>query len=71
MNQIILQIRKDLEKNSDEKIKNSGQNFFKEKVNIYGIKTSIVSKIGKEYFNAIKDKNKNEIFDLCDGLWRS
>ncbi|VVB88677.1 DNA alkylation repair enzyme [uncultured archaeon] len=71
MNEIILQIRKDLNKNIDEKVKKSGQNFFKEKVKIYGIKTSIVSKIGKEYFNAIKDKNKNEIFDLCDGLWRS
>ena len=71
MNQIILQIRKDLEKNIDEKIKKSGQNFFKEKVNIYGIKTSIVSKIGKKYFNTIKDKSNKEIFDLCDELWRS
>ncbi|CAG0970307.1 hypothetical protein METP3_01403 [Methanosarcinales archaeon] len=71
MNHIILQIRKDLEKNIDDKIKKSGQNFFKEKVKIYGIKTSIVSKIGKKYFISIKDKSKKEILDLCDELWRS
>ncbi len=60
-----------MEKNIDDKIKKSGQNFFKEKVKIYGIKTSIVSKIGKKYFISIKDKSKKEILDLCDELWRS
>ncbi len=38
---------------------------------MYGVKTAIVSKIGKKYFKAIKDKKKTEIFDLCEELWRS
>ena len=68
---IINKIRQELKQNSDEKIKKTGQNFFKEKIKFYGVKTAIVSKIGKEYFKAIKDKKKTEIFDLCEELWRS
>jgi 3-methyladenine DNA glycosylase AlkD len=68
---IINKIRQELKQNSDEKTKKTGQNFFKEKIKFYGVKTAIVSKIGKEYFKAIKDKKKTEIFDLCEELWRS
>ena len=68
---IINKIRQELKQNSDEKTKKTGQNFFKEKIKFYGIKTAIASKIGKEYFKAIKDKKKTEIFDLCEELWRS
>jgi 3-methyladenine DNA glycosylase AlkD len=68
---IINKIRQELKQNSDEKTQKTGQNFFKEKTKFYGVKTAIVSKIGKEYFKDIKDKKKTEIFDLCEELWRS
>jgi len=68
---IILQIREDLKKNGDEKTQKSGQNFFKETVKLYGVKTAVVTKIGKKYFSIIKDKEKSEIFNLCDELWQS
>lgn len=68
---IINKIRQELKQNSDEKTKKTGQNFFKEKIKLYGVKTVIVRKVGKEYFKAIKDKKKTEIFDLCEELWRS
>lgn len=71
MSNIINKIRQELKQNSDEKTKKTGQNFFKEKIKLYGVKTAIVSKIGKEYFKTIKDKKKTEIFDLCEELWRS
>lgn len=71
MDKIIENIRQQLKKESDEKTKNSGQRFFKEEVKLYGVKTAIVSKIGKEYFKAIKDKNKMEVFSLCEELWQS
>jgi 3-methyladenine DNA glycosylase AlkD len=71
MNNIIKIIRQKLAQNSDEKTKISGQNFFKEKIKLYGVKTATVSKIGKEYFKTIKDKKKTEIFELCEELWRS
>ena len=50
MTELLLQIRKELKENSDEKTKKSGQNFFKEKVKLYGVKTLIVKRIGKKYF---------------------
>ncbi len=71
MDTIIQRIRKELKKNSDPHTKASGQNFFKEKVKIYGIKTATVSKIAKEYFTRIKGLDKKEVFRLCDELWRS
>jgi len=71
MNSIINKIRQQLKQNADKKTKESGQVFFKEKIKLYGVKTAIVNKIGKEYFRAIKDKKKTEIFDLCEKLWRS
>jgi len=71
MTKIINEIRKELKENSDEKIQKSGQTFFKEKVKTYGIKTALGIKIGKDYFNIIKEKSKKEIFALCDELWLS
>lgn len=71
MDSIIEKIRRELQENSDEHTRQSGQRFFKESVNIYGVKTALVSKIAKESFKSIKDKSKAEIFNLCEELWRS
>lgn len=71
MNNIIEKIRRQLKQDADEKTKNSGLRFFKEEVKLYGVKTAIVSKIGKEYFMALKEKNKMEVFNLCEELWQS
>ena len=68
---LILRIRQELEKNIDDKTQRTGQNFFKEKIKIYGVKTAIVSKIGKEYYKLIKNRKKEEIFNLCEELWQS
>ena len=71
MNDIVEKIRKQLKQKADEKTQNSGHVFFKEEVKLYGVKTVLVSKIGKEYFKAIKDIKKAEIFSLCEELWQS
>jgi 3-methyladenine DNA glycosylase AlkD len=71
MNNIIEKIRQELKENSDEHTRQSGQRFFKENVNIYGVKTAVVSRIGREYYKSIKDKSKTEIFSYCEELWQS
>lgn len=71
MNNIIEEIRQQLKINADEKTRNSGQGFFKEQVRLYGVKTAIVSKIGKELFKVIEGKSKADIFSLCEELWQS
>ncbi len=71
MKSIIEKIREELKDNSDEKTRLTSQNFFKEKIIYYGVKTPLVKKISKKYFKSIESKSKSEIFDLCDSLWQS
>ena len=71
MNKIIENLRTELIRNADEKVKISGERFFKENVKLYGIRSAVVRQIGKEHFKRLKDKNKTEIFSLCEELWKS
>jgi 3-methyladenine DNA glycosylase AlkD len=71
MNNIIQQIHDELMHNSDEHTKQSGQNFFKEKIILHGVKSAVVSAISKKYYQRIKDKKKSEILDICEELWKS
>ena len=71
MNTIIKKIRQELKQNSDPHTKTTGQNFFKEKVKIYGVKTALVSKIGKTFDKEILAMDKGEVFALGEELWRS
>ena len=71
MKDIVKKIRQELKENADENVKKSGQNFFKEKVRLYGIRTAVVAKIGREHYKAIKEEDKAKILALCEELWRS
>jgi 3-methyladenine DNA glycosylase AlkD len=71
MSNIIQAIRKELVHNADEKTQAGRQIFFREQVILHGVRTSIVSKIAKAYYNEIKEMNKEEIFNLCEVLWKS
>jgi 3-methyladenine DNA glycosylase AlkD len=71
MENILDQIRIELTNNIDEKTLLSSQNFFKEKIKSYGVKTPIVSKLSKEFYKLIDRKPKSEIFELCGNLLQS
>lgn len=71
MSDIIEQIRHELLENADEKTKTTGQNFFRERVCLYGVKTAVVSGIAKEQYKKVSSAGKNEIFSLCEKLWES
>jgi len=68
---IIQDIRKELQENADEKHRQSIQRFFKEEVKLLGVKTPVFRRITKKYFPAIKDRPKQEIFNLCEKLLES
>lgn len=68
---LLIKIRQELKQNSDPHTKATGQNFFKEKVKIYGVKTAQVTKIAKQYDRDILAMSKNDVFTLCDNLWQS
>lgn len=76
--EILARIKADLLLNVDEDTKNSASRFFKEKVVVYGVKSAVVGKLAKAYFNEIKSENKKvspekkkEIFALCEELFKS
>jgi 3-methyladenine DNA glycosylase AlkD len=71
MADMIDQIRKILHQNADETIRLSSRRFFKEEVTVYGIKTTLVTSISKEFFAGIRNLPKNEIFAICEKLWQS
>ena len=71
MNKIIEDLRAELIRNADEKTKESGERFFREEVKLYGVKSGIVSRISKDHYKFLQDKNKSNIFYLCEELWKS
>ncbi len=71
MESLLTQIRIDLIANSDEKTKQSSQRFFKESAIFYGVKTATVEKIAKKYWSQIKTFDKQNIFQLCEELFKS
>lgn len=71
MQNVINEIRQELKKNADPDTKAGAQKFFKERINIYGVRTAAVTRIGKQYFQMIKDAPKEEVFVQCEELWKS
>jgi len=71
MEQVISAIRKELLENSDEKTRKSTEHFFKEDIQVYGVKTKIVGDIAKKYWKEVKSREKTEIYKLCEELYQS
>jgi 3-methyladenine DNA glycosylase AlkD len=68
MNILIENLRQELISNADERIKESGERFFREEVTLYGIKSAVVTQIGKDHYRALENKNKENVFSLCEEL---
>ncbi|MCX6676622.1 MAG: DNA alkylation repair protein [Methanothrix sp.] len=65
---VLAVVRQELLQSIDEKTRESAQRFFKEEVKFHGVKSALVKKIATLYFREIKDRDKNEIFSLCENL---
>ncbi len=71
MDPVIAAIRKELRENADPVIRESSKRFFKEEIKCYGIKTATVIDLAKKYWKEVKSRDKEEIFLLCEELYRS
>ncbi|MEI6102384.1 MAG: DNA alkylation repair protein [Methanothrix sp.] len=65
---VLVAVRQELLQSIDEKTRESAQRFFKEDVKFHGVKSAQVKKIATKYFREIKDRDKKEIFSLCENL---
>jgi 3-methyladenine DNA glycosylase AlkD len=68
---IIQQLRTELKANADPRTLTGSQRYFKEEVTPYGVKTAIVNRLARGFYQQIKDQPKAEILALCEDLWRS
>lgn len=70
---LIGEIRQTLIDSSDKKTLESSKRYFKkgEEALVYGVNTAVVRTIGKSYYNKIQHLDKNDIFDICEALWKS
>lgn len=71
MREIVELVRRELIAKADEKTRISGERFFREEVKLYGVRSAVVSRIGKEAWKNLAGKSKKEIFSLCEDLWKS
>jgi len=71
MNNIIEVVRNELKIRSDAKNRESGRRYFKETIQLYGVRAAEVRRISKENFKAVSHLPKKEIFDLCEIFWQS
>jgi 3-methyladenine DNA glycosylase AlkD len=71
MNSIIQQIRHDFEANADTQTQETAKRFFKEDIKVYGVKTPTVGKLAKKYWPQVKTLPKQELFGLCEELYKS
>ena len=68
MERIIEKLRDELISKADPGTKKTGERFFREEVNLYGIRSSLLKNISRTYYKTITDKSKQNIFLLCEEL---
>lgn len=66
MKKILQKVREELKENIDLEYKKGSERFFKEPIELYGVRAGIVRKIAGKYYKEIKNLNKKEIFNLCE-----
>ncbi len=68
---IIESVRQELKRHTDQRYHDGVKNFFKEEIELYGVRTPDIRKISSAYFSDIKGKSKQEIFGLCEKLLKT
>jgi 3-methyladenine DNA glycosylase AlkD len=71
MDPVISDIRRELKALADPEIQRTSKRFFKEDITCYGVKTPTVVSIAKKFWKEIRTRDKQEIFALCEDLYRS
>ena len=71
MRDIIGEIRQDLQERVDNEYKKGAPKYFREEVNIMGVRTPDVRKVARMYFPIVSDMSKKELFGICEKLLAS
>lgn len=71
MNSIISIVHEDFETIATEEFRLSALRFFKENINVYGVKSAGVKLVAKENFELVKNISKEDFFEICESLWQT
>jgi 3-methyladenine DNA glycosylase AlkD len=66
--EIVATIRREFEAAADPKYRESIKRFFKEPIDVYGVRTADARRISNEYFKKVKHLPKREILETCELL---
>lgn len=69
--QPVRRIRRELKQNADPRTRATGQGFFREQVQLHGVRTATVTRIARSSFADLPDKGKARVLELCEELWQS
>ncbi len=69
--EVLQNIEDTLKSNADKTLIDSTKRYFKEEIHCYGMKSADVKKIESDYWKEIKKWDKDEIFVLCEELYKS
>jgi len=68
---LLADIRTELLSHSDEKTRDGSRRFFREPITCHGVPTPVVRRIAGTYFRQLRSAGKEEVFALCEELFRS
>jgi 3-methyladenine DNA glycosylase AlkD len=66
--ELVAGIRREFEAAADTKYRESIKRFFKEPIDVYGVRTADARRISNEYFKQVKLLPKREVFEICELL---
>jgi 3-methyladenine DNA glycosylase AlkD len=66
--EIVAAITREFKAAADPKYRESVRRFFKEPIDVYGVRSSDTRRISQEYFKQVKHLPKREVFEICEQL---
>jgi 3-methyladenine DNA glycosylase AlkD len=66
--ELVAAVRREFEAAADPEYRESIQRFFKESVDVYGVRTADARRISNEYFKRVRHLPKREVFEICELL---
>lgn len=66
--EIVAAITREFKAAADPKYRESIQRFFKEPIEVYGVRTADARRISQEYFKQVKHLPKRDVFEICELL---
>jgi 3-methyladenine DNA glycosylase AlkD len=66
--ELVAELRQELKRHADERYRQSVMRFFREPIDLYGVRTQDARRISKEFFARVRALPKQDIFDICELL---